>query len=81
MEPMASLVALFVPLPIIKSPVVVTGDNALNAADAVVCPVPPLASASVPATVTAPAVAELGVKPVEPNEIVVTPPLAVELIV
>ena len=31
------------PLPMIRSPVVVTGDKALNAADAVVCPVPPLA--------------------------------------
>ena len=40
---MPSLVALFVPLPIIKSPVVVIGDKALNAAAAVVCPVPPLA--------------------------------------
>ena len=38
---MPNLVALFVPLPIIKSPVVVIGDRALNAAEAVVCPVPP----------------------------------------
>ena len=35
--------ALLVPLPMIKSPVVVTGDKALNAAAAVVWPVPPLA--------------------------------------
>jgi len=34
--PMARRVALLVPLPIIRSPVVVIGDNALNAADAVV---------------------------------------------
>ena len=40
----------------------------------VVTPVPPLATASVPATVTIPLVAVLGVKPVEPKEIVVTPP-------
>jgi hypothetical protein len=31
-----SLVALFVPIPILKSPVVVIGDRALNAAEAVV---------------------------------------------
>ena len=42
----------------------------------VVTPVPPLATASVPATVTAPAVAVLGVRPVDPNEIVVTPDAA-----
>jgi hypothetical protein len=40
---MARLVALFVPLPIIKSPVAVIGDKALNPAAAVVWPVPPLA--------------------------------------
>ena len=34
--PMASRVALFVPFPIIKSPVEVTGERALNPADAVV---------------------------------------------
>lgn len=34
--PIASLVALLVPLPIIKSPVVVIGDKALNAALCVV---------------------------------------------
>ena len=39
---MASLVALLVPLPMIRSPVVVMGDKALNAAPAVVWPVPPL---------------------------------------
>ena len=48
--PMARRVALFVPLPMIKSPVVVTGDSALNAADAVVCPVPPLPMGNVPVT-------------------------------
>ena len=37
------------PLPIIKSPVVVIGDKALNAADAVVWPVPPAAMGRVPA--------------------------------
>ena len=47
---MARRAALFVPLPIIRSPVVVIGDSALNAADAVVCPVPPLAIGSVPVT-------------------------------
>ena len=41
--PIARRVALFVPLPMIKSPVVVIGERALNAADAVVWPVPPLA--------------------------------------
>ncbi len=45
--PIPSLVALFVPLPIIKSPVVVIGDRALNAAEAVVWPVPPLPMANV----------------------------------
>ena len=38
------------PLPIIKSPVVVIGDKALNPALAVVWPVPPLAMGSVPVT-------------------------------
>jgi hypothetical protein len=40
----------------------------------VVTPVPPFATASVPATETAPDVAVDGVKPVEPKLIVVTPP-------
>ena len=39
-------------------------------------PVPPLAVANVPATDTAPLVAVLGVSPVVPNEIVVTPDAA-----
>jgi hypothetical protein len=39
----------------------------------VVTPVPPLATAKVPATVTAPDVAVLGVKPVEPKDIDSTP--------
>ena len=38
-----------------------------------VAPVPPLATAKVPATVTAPAVAVEGVSPVVPNEMVETP--------
>ena len=42
------------PLPKIKSPVVVIGDKALKAAVAVVCPVPPLVIASVPASVIVP---------------------------
>jgi hypothetical protein len=41
---------VFVPVPRIKSPTVVIGDNALNAVDAVVCPVPPLAIGRVPVT-------------------------------
>jgi hypothetical protein len=40
----------------------------------VVTPVPPLATAKVPATVTTPPVAVLGVNPVDPKLIVVTPP-------
>ena len=40
--PIGSRVALFVPLPRIKSPVDVIGESALNAADADVWPVPPL---------------------------------------
>ena len=40
----------------------------------VVTPVPPLATARVPATVTAPVVAVDGVSPVDPNVIDVTPP-------
>ena len=51
---MARRVLLFVPLPMIRSPAVVTGDSALNAAALVVCPVPPLASAKVPASVSVP---------------------------
>ena len=43
-----------------------------------VIPVPPLATANVPATVTAPDVAVLGVKPVEPKSIVVTPSATLE---
>ena len=75
LAPMPRRVELFVPLPMIKSPVVVTGANALNAADAVVCPVPPLVMASVPAKVTAPVVVVLGVNPVVPAENDVTPPV------
>ena len=47
---MPNLVALLVPLPMIRSPVVVMGDKALNPALAVVWPVPPLAMGSVPVT-------------------------------
>ena len=39
--PIPSLVALFEPFPMIRSPVVVIGDKALNPAATVVCPVPP----------------------------------------
>ena len=48
--PIASLVALLVPLPMIKSPVVVIGDRLLNPADAVAAFVPPLAIGKVPDT-------------------------------
>ena len=45
----------------------------------VVTPVPPLATANVPATVTAPVVVVDGVRPVEPNEMELTPaPLTIE---
>jgi len=66
-----------VPLPMIRSPVVVMGDSALKAADAEACPVPPLAMASVPAKVTAPVVLVLGVNPVVPAEKLVTPVLLI----
>lgn len=55
------------PLPIIRSPVVVIGDKALKAADAVVCPVPPLATATVPVTFAAlPPMERLEAVPVNP---------------
>ena len=76
MEPIANRLAVLTPVPRIKSPAVVTGDRALNAAEAVVWPVPPLATANVPAKVTAPDVAVLGVNPVVPASNVVTPPEA-----
>jgi hypothetical protein len=44
--PIASRVALLVPLPIIRSPVIVIGDSALNPAEALDWPVPPLAIGS-----------------------------------
>lgn len=44
---MARFVAELVPLPIMRSPVAVIGERALNAADLLVCPVPPLAIAIV----------------------------------
>jgi hypothetical protein len=52
----------------------VSGLSALKAFTAVVCPVPPLAIAKVPARVIAPVDAVLGVNPVVPAEKVVTPP-------
>ena len=58
-----------VPLPIMRSPVDVIGESALNAAEAVVCPVPPLAIANVPASVIVPEPVmgpPLVVKPVVP---------------
>ena len=51
---MANLVALLTPLPMIRSPTVVIGDKALKPAEAVVAPVPPLATARVPARVMVP---------------------------
>lgn len=51
--PIGRRVELLAPLPIIRSPVVVTGDKALNAALAVVWPVPPLAIATTPVTLLA----------------------------
>ena len=47
----------------------------LFAPDEVVTPVPPLATANVPASVIAPVVAVLGVRPVDPAENDVTPPV------
>lgn len=51
--PIGKRVALLTPLPMIRSPVLVIGDKALNAAPAVVWPVPPLAIATVPVTLLA----------------------------
>lgn len=51
--PIGNRVALLAPLPIIRSPVLVIGDKALNAAPAVVWPVPPLAIATTPVTLLA----------------------------
>ena len=69
-----------------RSPVDVIGERALNAADVVVCPVPPLTTASVPANVTVPDVVigpPLVVNPVVPplTLTLVTVPLFVALIV
>jgi hypothetical protein len=47
----------------------ITSPRFVRAFAAVVAPVPPLATFSVPATVTAPVVVVLGVSPVVPNEI------------
>ena len=52
-EPIPNRVELLAPLPTIKSPAVVTGAKALNAAAAVVWPVPPLPMATVPVTLAA----------------------------
>ena len=71
--PMARRVALLVPFPIIKSPVEVIGDNALNAADAVVCPVPPFAMFNVPPNVSVPD--EVIGPPVTVNPVVPPDPL------
>lgn len=73
--------ALFVPLPIIRSPVVVIGDKALNPALAVVCPVPPFAIATVPVTLAAfPPIDRLEAVPVRPvpapaNDVAVNTPV------
>ena len=62
-------------------PEIVTFVPATNAG--VVVPVPPLATANVPAKVTTPVLAVAGVKPVVPalNEVTPPPPPPVELIV
>jgi len=54
---------------------VCVGARALNADVAVVCPVPPLDIAKVPASVTAPVVVVFGVNPVVPAVNEVTPPV------
>ena len=84
MEPIASRLAVLTPVPRIKSPVVVIGDRALNAAEAVVWPVPPEATARVPARVIVPDVVmgpPLVVRPVVPpltsTLLTVPPPKAV----
>ena len=51
--PIGRRVELLAPLPMIRSPVLVTGDKALNAALAVVWPVPPLTIATTPVTLLA----------------------------
>jgi hypothetical protein len=55
--PIANRLAVLTPVPIIRSPVVVMGDKALNAAPAVVCPVPPFAIATVPEVIWLPLIA------------------------
>lgn len=68
---MPKRVALLVPLPMIKSPVVVMGDKALNAAVAVFAPVPPLGMPKVPPRVIVPLDVigpPVAVKPVEPPD-------------
>jgi hypothetical protein len=72
---MPSLVALLVPLPRIKSPVVVIGDSALNAGPAVICPVPPAVIGKVPVVNAEVDVAYKA--PPDVNELRFVPPLAV----
>jgi len=66
--PIPNRPAVFVPVPRIRSPVLVIGERALNAAEALVCPVPPEPIANVPPSVTAPVVLVDGVRPVVPAE-------------
>ena len=73
--PIGRRVLLLLPLPIIRSPVVVTGDSALNAVALVVEPVPPDASGSVPVVRTLVDVAYTA--PPEVNEVRFVPPLVV----
>ena len=73
--PIPSLVALLAPLPRIKSPAVVIGLRALNAAEAVVCPVPPEAIGSVPVVK---ALVDVAYKaPPDVNDVKAVPPLEV----
>lgn len=70
-EPIPKRVALLAPSPTIKSPVVVMGDKALNAAVAVVAPVPPLGMSKVPPRVIVPLDVigpPVAVRPVEPPD-------------
>lgn len=84
LTPMPNRPAALVPVPRIRSPVAVIGERALNAAEAFVWPVPPLATAKVPPSVNVPLLtigllddAET-VSPVEPldrpTEVTVPPP-------
>lgn len=66
--PIPNRPAVLVPVPRIRSPVLVIGERALNAAEALVWPVPPEPIANVPPSVTAPVVPVDGVRPVVPAE-------------